>query len=145
MHSHPNPHNDAPSNAAAGDAGQRIDRWLCNVRFFKTRGLAVEAIDNGRVEINGVRAKAAKLVKPGDHVRVQRPPYVHDVEVLGVVAQRVGAAVAQGLYRESAASIAARASLREQQVLSAVREEPREGKLGKHDRRERERLKRSYE
>ena len=44
----------------AAGAGQRVDRWLCNVRFFKTRGLAVEAIDNGRVEINGVRAKAAK-------------------------------------------------------------------------------------
>lgn len=145
MHGHPNPHNDAPSNQSGGDAGQRIDRWLCNVRFFKTRGLAVEAIDNGRVEINGVRAKAAKLVKPGDTVRVQRPPYVHEVEVLGVVAQRVGAAIAQGLYRESEESIATRTRLREQQVLSAVREDPREGKLGKHDRRERERLKRSYE
>ncbi len=145
MHGHPNPHNDAPSNLTAGDAGQRIDRWLCNVRFFKTRGLAVEAIDNGRVEINGVRAKAAKLIKPGDHVRIQRPPYVHDVEVLGVVAQRVGAAIAQGLYRESEESIATRNRLRERQVLSAVREEPREGKLGKHERRERERLKRSYE
>lgn len=145
MHGHPNSHNDASSNGSSGDVGQRIDRWLCNVRFFKTRGLAVEAIDNGRVEINGVRAKAAKLVKPGDQVRVQRPPYVHEVEVLGVVPQRVGAAVAQGLYRESEASIATRTSLREQQVLSAVREEPREGKLGKHERRERERLKRSYE
>lgn len=145
MHGHPNPHNDAPSNGGSGDVGQRIDRWLCNVRFFKTRGLAVEAIDNGRVEINGVRAKSAKLVKAGDQVRVQRPPYVHEVEVLGVVPQRVGAAVAQGLYRESEASIATRTSLREQQVLSAVREEPREGKLGKHERRERERLKRSYE
>lgn len=145
MAGHPNPRADAPSNPTAMDAGQRIDRWLCNVRFFKTRGLAVEAIENGRVEINGVRAKAAKLVKPGDQVRVQRPPYVHEVEVLGTVAQRVGAAIAQNLYRESEASIAARARLREQQVLSAVREAPREGKLDKHDRRERERLKRYYD
>ncbi len=145
MHGTPDSHNDAPARQATGDTGQRIDRWLCNVRFFKTRGLAVEAIDNGRVEINGVRAKAAKLVKPGDWVRVQRPPYVHDVEVLGVVAQRVGAAIAQGLYRESEASLATRTRLREQQVLSAVREDPRTGKLDKHDRRDRERLKRSYE
>ncbi len=145
MHGTPDSHNDAPARQATSDTGQRIDRWLCNVRFFKTRGLAVEAIDNGRVEINGVRAKAAKLVKPGDWVRVQRPPYVHDVEVLGVVAQRVGAAIAQGLYRESEASLATRTRLREQQVLSAVREDPRTGKLDKHDRRDRERLKRSYE
>lgn len=145
MAGHPNPQHDAPSNAAGADPGQRIDRWLCNVRFFKTRGLAVEAIDNGRIEINGVRAKAAKLVKPGDRIRVQRPPYVHDVEVLGVVAQRVGAAIAQGLYRESEESIAGRAQLREREILSAVREAPREGKLDKHDRRERERLKRSYD
>ena len=124
---------------------QRIDRWLCNVRFFKTRGLAVEAIDNGRIEINGVRAKTAKLVKAGDRVRVLRAPYVHDVEVLGVTAQRVGAAIAQGLYRETDASRAAREVLRERQRLSPVREEPREGKLGKHQRRARERLKRAYE
>jgi ribosome-associated heat shock protein Hsp15 len=146
MHGDPDPDNDdesTPANISA--VGQRVDRWLCNVRFFKTRGLAVEAIDNGRIEINGVRAKAAKLVRAGDHVRVQRAPYTHDVEVLGICAQRVGAAIAQTLYRETDASRVAREALRERQVLSAVREDPREGKLGKHQRRERERLKRSYE
>ena len=143
MHGRPYPHNEEAAHG--GEAIQRVDRWLCNVRLFKTRGLAVEAIDNGRVEINGVRAKAAKLIKVGDRVRVQRAPYVHDVEVLGVSAQRVGAAIAQGLYRETDASRAAREVLREHQSLSAVREEPRDGKLGKHQRRERERLKRAYE
>lgn len=146
MHGQPDPYNDdRPSNAGASGVGQRVDRWLCNVRFFKTRGLAVDAIDNGRIEINGVRAKAAKLVRAGDWVRVQRAPYTYDVEVLGVSAQRVGAATAQTLYRESDASCAAREALRELQVLSVVREDPRDGKLGKHQRRERERLKRSYE
>ncbi len=135
------PYNDTP---AAPAAEQRIDRWLCNVRLFKTRGLAVEAIDNGRVEINGVRAKASKLVKVGDRVRVQRSPYVHDVEVLGTVPQRVGAPIAQGLYRETEESIAARTALREREALTAVREEARDGKLGKHERRERERLKRAW-
>lgn len=146
MHGRLDPDNDDKSvPEAIGAVGQRIDRWLCNVRFFKTRGLAVEAIDNGRIEINGVRAKSAKLVKLGDAVRIQRAPYTHDVEVLGIAAQRVGAAVAQTLYRETDASRVARELLRERQVLSAVREDPREGKLGKHQRRERERLKRSYE
>lgn len=143
MHGQPYPHNEEAAHG--GEAIQRVDRWLCNVRLFKTRGLAVEAIDNGRVDVNGVRAKAAKLIKIGDRVRVQRAPYVHDVEVLGVSAQRVGAAIAQGLYRETDASRLAREVLRERQSLSAVREEPRDGKLGKHQRRERERLKRAYE
>jgi ribosome-associated heat shock protein Hsp15 len=145
MHGQLDPHNAEAPPAGGGDAVQRIDRWLCNVRFFKTRGLAVEAIDNGRVTLNGVRAKAAKLVKAGDRVSVQRAPYVHDVEVLGLAPQRVGAAIAQGLYRETEASSMARTALRANQVLSAVREEPREGKLGKHQRRARERLKRAYE
>ncbi len=145
MHGQPYPHNEEAAHPGGHEAVQRIDRWLCNVRLFKTRGLAVEAIDNGRVDVNGVRAKAAKLIKIGDRVRVQRAPYVHDVEVLGVSVQRVGAAIAQGLYRETDASRLAREVLRERQSLSAVREEPRDGKLGKHQRRQRERLKRSYE
>lgn len=145
MHGHPTPQRDDSSIDPQGDNGQRIDRWLCNVRLFKTRGLAVDAIANGRVEINGARAKSAKLVKPGDRVRLQRAPYVHDVEVLGVVAQRVGAALAQHLYRETEASLQARTALREQQVLSAVHEDPRDGKLGKHERRARERLKRAFD
>ena len=146
MHGQPDPYNDdGPSSAGASGVGQRVDRWLCNTRFFRTRGLAVDAIDNGRIEINGVRAKAAKLVKRGDWVRVQGAPYTYDVEVLGVSAQRVGAAITPTLYRETDASRVAREALREQQVLSAVREDPRDGKLGKHQRRERERLKRSYE
>ena len=146
MHGDPDPHNDdEPARAGGSAAAQRVDRWLCNVRFFKTRGLAAEAIDNGRVDINGVRAKAAKLVKAGDLVRVQRAPYSHDIEVLGSSAQRVGAAVAQTLYRETEASRVTREALRERQDLSAVREDPRDGKLGKHQRRERERLKRAYE
>lgn len=146
MHGQPTPYNDdGPLSADTSGVGQRVDRWLCNVRFFKTRGLAVDAIENGRIEINGVRAKAAKLVKAGDWVRVQRAPYTFDVEVLGVSAQRVGAAITPTLYRETDVSRVAREALREQQVLSAVREDPRDGKLGKHQRRERERLKRSYE
>lgn len=145
MHGPFAPHNDEADHRGGDDAAQRIDRWLCNVRFFKTRGLAVEAIDNGRVAINGVRAKAAKLVKTGDRVSVQRAPYVHDVEVLGVTPQRVGTAIAQTLYRETAASCQAREALRASQVLSTVREAPRDGKLGKHQRRARERLKRAHE
>ena len=108
MPDHANPSAAAPSIDGARTTRLRIDRWLCNARFFKTRGLAVAAIENGRIDINGVRAKAAKWVTTGDFLRIQRPPYVQEVEVLDAVARRVGASIAQGLYRETAASVAAR-------------------------------------
>lgn len=130
----------APDTTAP--ASQRIDRWLCNARFFKTRGLAVDAIENGRIAVNGERAKPARLVRPGDVVRVERPPYVQEVVVLGAAEKRVGAPLAQALYRESDESIATRTALRERERMSRVVEAPRDGKLDKHDRRARERLKR---
>lgn len=145
MPDHANPPAAAASIDGAETTRLRIDRWLCNARFFKTRGLAVDAIENGRIDINGVRAKAAKLVKTGDFLRIQRPPHVQEVEVLDAVARRVGASIAQGLYRETAASVAARTAQQQYRALSRIVEEPRQGKLDKHDRRERERLKRSYE
>ena len=142
MISHANPPPAASSIGSDGANAQRVDRWLCNCRFFKTRGLAVDAIDNGRIDINGIRAKAAKLVKAGDLLRIQRPPYVLEVEVLGLTERRVGASVAQHLYRETSESLAARTLQKAQTALSRVVDAPRHGKLNKHDRRERERMKR---
>lgn len=132
-----NPHS-APATAAV-----RLDRWLHAARWFKTRALAADAAANGRVEVNGERAKPAKLIRPGDVLRVRLPPYVHEVTVLEVAARRLSAPLARTLYAERAASAAARAALREALALEAVVERPRQGKLDKHDRRARERLKRS--
>ena len=55
----------------------RIDKWLWAARFFKTRSLATEAVDGGKVEINGERAKPSKLIKPGDELRLRLGPYEH--------------------------------------------------------------------
>lgn len=131
-------------SAAGGDV-QRLDRWLWGVRLFKTRALAVEAIRNGRVELNGERAKPAKNVRVGDAVRVRRPPYVHDLEVLGLTPRRVSATLARELYVETQQSVAAREALAERLELDRVVEARRWGKLNKKERRERERLKRSGE
>jgi len=82
----------------------RIDKWLWAARFFKTRHLAVEAIDAGKVEIDGQRAKPAKTVRPGTLVTIRRDALTWEIEVLGVSRQRRPAAEAVLLYREDEAS-----------------------------------------
>ena len=79
----------------------RIDKWLWVARFFKTRGLAAEAIDAGRVSVNGERAKPAKVVKPGDMLAIRRPPYEHAVKVTGRLRPAGPASEAQKLYEET--------------------------------------------
>jgi ribosome-associated heat shock protein Hsp15 len=89
----------------------RLDKWLWAARFFKTRTLAVEAIEGGRVSLNGDRAKPAKEVKIGDALSIRRPPYEHVVHVRGLSDQRGPASVAAALYEETAESKARRTVL----------------------------------
>ena len=89
----------------------RIDKWLWAARFFKTRTLAAEAIAAGHVSVNGERAKAAKDLKPGDHVVVRRPPFEHAVLVKALAERRGPASEAALLYEETAESRARRAVL----------------------------------
>jgi ribosome-associated heat shock protein Hsp15 len=98
--------------------GVRLDRWLWAARFFKTRRLAVEAIDGGKVEVNGGRAKAAKEVRPGFEITVRKGPYEHEVVVTGLAERRGSAKEAAGLYEEKPESIERRARLREQIAAS---------------------------
>ncbi|MCM2329355.1 MAG: RNA-binding S4 domain-containing protein [Lysobacter sp.] len=86
----------------------RADLWLVAARFFKTRGLAAEAIDAGRVSVNRERAKPSKMVKPGDELEIRRPPFEHVVKVLGVSDRRGPASEAQKLYEETPESRAKR-------------------------------------
>lgn len=89
----------------------RVDKWLWAARFFKTRSLATEAVDGGKVEVNGERAKPSKLIKPGDEVRLRLGPYEHILVVRDLSERRGPASVAQGLYEETAASREAREKL----------------------------------
>jgi ribosome-associated heat shock protein Hsp15 len=89
----------------------RLDKWLWVARFFKTRRLAVEAIDGGRVSVNGERAKPAKELKVGDALAIRRPPFEHHVVVKGLALRRGSASVAATLYEETGESRARRAVL----------------------------------
>lgn len=90
------------------DAKVRLDKWLWAARFYKTRALAVEGIDGGKVRVNDERVKRAKQVGPGDVVAIRLGPYEHIVLVRGLSERRGPASEAVKLYEETAESIAGR-------------------------------------
>jgi ribosome-associated heat shock protein Hsp15 len=102
------------SQTHADDDHVRLDKWLWAARFFKTRGIAVEAIAGGKVLYNGARPKPAHLVRVGDEVRIRLGPYEHVVQVRELALRRGPAKQAQLMYEETEASIAARRRLAEQ-------------------------------
>lgn len=118
--------------------GVRLDKWLWAARFWKTRSLAAEAVDGGKVEVNGERAKRARHVHEGDEVRVRQPPYEHVVIVRGLSERRGPASEAALLYEERPESVERRAAIRRQ--LAAL-PPPAPGRPTKKDRREIRRLK----
>lgn len=117
----------------------RIDKWLFAARFFKTRALAAEAIDRGRIMINDQRIKPAKTVAVGDKIEIRINNYQYAIEVMGLSNKRGSAPQAQQLYRETDES-------REERALLAARlkAQPQpffaKGRPTKRDRREIERL-----
>ena len=86
----------------------RIDKWLWAARFFKTRSLAQQAVEGGKVQIEGQRAKPSKLVKTGLTVEVRIGQDTRILTVTGVAEKRGNATAAALLYQETDASIAAR-------------------------------------
>lgn len=102
------------------DDSARLDLWLFNVRFFRSRSLAAEAVHGGLVHLNGTRVKPAKAVKPGDVVSFRRDGMVFDCEVLALPERRGPASVAQAAYRESPESAARRAQHAETMRVAAA-------------------------
>jgi len=129
-------------HAASAPETVRLDKWLWAARFFKTRGLAAEAIAGGRVQVNGARAKHAKAVRPGDAVRLRLGPYDHLLTVRVASDRRGPAPQAALLYEEDPAGKARRLHLAEQHRLAAAAFTYGEGKPTKKDRREILRFKR---
>ena len=101
-------------------ASVRLDLWLWAARFFKTRSLAKQAIEAGRVEVGGQAVKPSRPGKVGEKLMVRRGDERFDIEVLGLADKRGSATVAQTLYAESAESIAARAAEREKRRMEAT-------------------------
>ena len=118
----------------------RIDKWLWAARFFKTRSLAAQAIDGGRVRVNGARVRPAKDVRPGDEVSVHIGELEWVIEVRGLAARRGPAEEARKLYEEREESRA-----RRQAAVEARKQLPEpafglRGRPTKHDRRMMKRL-----
>ena len=101
--------------------GVRMDKWLWAARFFKTRALASDACDIGRIESNGQKAKPAREVRLGDMLRVKNDAGEFGVEVLVLSEMRGPAAVAQTMYKETEESKTLRAKAAEErrQMLEA--------------------------
>lgn len=116
-------------------SAMRLDKWLWAARFFKTRSLATEAIDHGRVRLNGARVKPAREVKPGDHLEIEVGDAPWVVVVAGLSMRRGPAPEARQLYSETEASRAARERAAEQRKLTAHPAALVKGRPTKRDRR----------
>ena len=79
----------------------RIDKWLWAARFFKTRSLAADAVECGKVQVNDVRVKPAKTIGVGDALAIRLGPYQHVLEVLALSDRRGPAPEAHKLYLET--------------------------------------------
>lgn len=109
----------------------RLDKWLWAARFFKTRGLAQQAIRGGKVEINGDKPKASRLVRNGDQLQISKGELLFVVDVLQLLDKRVSAPLARQMYVETGESLARREALRESRLASG----DRGGRPDKHQRR----------
>ena len=116
--------------------GVRIDKWLWAARFFKTRALASDACDIGRIESNGQRAKSAREVRLGDMLRIRNEAGEFLVEVLLLSQTRGPASVAQTLYRETEESKLLRAKAAEERKQMLTIGGISENRPSKRDRRQ---------
>ncbi len=113
----------------------RIDKWLWAARFYKTRSLATEEIDKGRVRINDAEVKPAKEVKLCDTVTLRQGPNTRTLVVRGISDKRGAAPVAQLLYEETEASVKLREQSSEQRRLEPATS-LEHGRPTKRDRRD---------
>ena len=134
---------DAPDNDDEIPTADRtrLDKWLWAARFFKTRALAAEAIDGGKVDVNDERAKRAKQVGVGDHIRIRNGPVEWHIVVRDTSERRGPASVAQALYQETEEGRNKR-----ERTQEGLRNMPRiltfgDSRPGKHDRRAIRRMK----
>ena len=114
----------------------RLDKWLWAARFFKTRTLATDAITGGKVQLNDARVKASREVKIADRLDISNDESRWKVTVKGLSDKRGPAPEARLLYEESAESISARESQRENRKLVIDPAADLHGRPTKRDRRQ---------
>ena len=128
-------HGQDPSAPIATSPAVRLDVWLWAARFFRTRSLAKQAVETGKVDIGGQRAKPSRSVHVGDALRVKRGDEVFEIEVRGVSENRGAASVAQALYSESESSCKAREARRAELRAARAGYRPPQSKPDKRARR----------
>ncbi len=116
-------------------SGVRMDAWLWAARFFKTRTLAKNACDLGRITSNGQNAKPAREVRVGDMLRIGTEGGEFEVAVLGLSDVRGPASVAQTLYRETETSKEMRQKVAAERRAARQFEILPQGRPSKRDRR----------
>ena len=127
------------------ESAVRVDKWLWAARFFKTRSAAQQAIDGGKVRLNGDRTKPAKEVKTGDRLAIHIGNYDWAITVLKLSSTRGPAPVARLLYEEDEASRKARedAVAKKRVTFEPAAARKGEGRPTKRDRRDLERWRES--
>ena len=124
-------------HTADDDVKHRLDKWTWAARFFKTRALATEAANKGRVKVNGALAKPGREVRVGDSIEMLIQQSTWTVKVLGLSNVRGSAPIAQALYKEDADSMKRRLEAQEsRKLVPEPAQAIRHGRPTKRDRRE---------
>lgn len=114
----------------------RLDKWLWAARFFKTRTLATDAIDSGKVKVNGDKVKPARNVHVGDQLDIDNGSDRWEVDVMNLSDVRAAAPIARNLYEETDASVQRRALVAENRRLFREPTADFKGRPTKRDRRQ---------
>lgn len=114
----------------------RLDKWLWAARFFKTRSLATDAVDSGKVKLGGDKVKPARSVRIGDVLDIDNGSDRWEVDVMNLSETRGPAPVARNLYEETDASVARRAEVAEHRRLYREPGADIKGRPTKRDRRQ---------
>ena len=124
-------------SSSSDTARVRLDKWLWAARLFKTRALAGEEIEKGRISVNGLSAKPSREVHVGETLTLRHPPFTRELVVKALSTVRGPAPVAQLLYEETPASIAERERIVQSRRLAPEPADSIEqGRPTKRDRRE---------
>lgn len=115
----------------------RLDKWLWAARFFKTRSLATEAVDSGKVRLGGEKVKPARAVRVGDQLDIDNGSDRWEVDVMNLSDVRAAAPIARNLYEETDLSVARRAAVAENRRMFR---EPSAGFKGRPTKRDRRQL-----
>ncbi|NLF53428.1 MAG: RNA-binding S4 domain-containing protein [Thauera phenolivorans] len=126
--------------ASIDTARTRIDKWLWAARFFKHRTAATEAVDGGKVKLNGLAVKPARDVRVGDRLDITVGEDTRTVIVQAIADKRGSAAVAQTLYEETPESVEARDRARSLRKFAATPGADLHGRPTKRDRRRMDRF-----